>query len=542
MINVIFYNFNKKINSTAQPVPPMPADTVSETYQCVLKDGTSLLSPTIELRGASFDDAPSFNYCYIEALNKRYYYVTNIYWAMGTWLFDLSCDVLATYKASILASSQYVLRASEDYDDDILDAFYTDKIPSGGTYSYSEYAGITKLGINYPYGVEFETSGGTTGYSTDYFNKTALNLGTYVVGIVAGGSTGVTYYSFLSTPFNDFVNKVASLQPSNMASVDRGIANAIYNPFQYVVSVKWYPESAAAVSGSSTDTIKIGSDSVNLSTGNTATRINRADIETFSAFIDIPKHPLSTNRNYLNMSPWTEMSLYFEPFGLIPIDTTKILNATSIWLKWSVDYGTGTAILKVSTSPTMHNLIYYGMAEYGVEIPISSLVMDWKAGAIVAGVNYINKNRTNNTIKGFIGGMMASASNIVGHGRYKDDGLALTERYMSSSGKLVDAIVDATAASLGQLQVTGSVGSFLAYTNKNLPALIAHYMDPTEEDISRFGRPLCKVKTLSALSGGFVLCQDASISSYRNNTNQRPPLNQENTIILNYLNTGVYLE
>lgn len=92
------WTFAKRQNSTAQPPD---AQAVSRTVD--LKAAVSMLQPVFLLSEAS---TPTWNYCQFEG---RYYHITDITSVRkGLWEISASVDVLATYKANILASSAFV--------------------------------------------------------------------------------------------------------------------------------------------------------------------------------------------------------------------------------------------------------------------------------------------------------------------------------------------------------------------------------------------------------------------------------------------------
>lgn len=92
--------FSKKRNSTKQPVSFTNSRTIT------LKEGCSRDRPTFILTGDNFD----YNYC---IWNNKYYFIDEIT-SLHNNLIEVSCimDPLATYKADILASTQYVAYSS----------------------------------------------------------------------------------------------------------------------------------------------------------------------------------------------------------------------------------------------------------------------------------------------------------------------------------------------------------------------------------------------------------------------------------------------
>ena len=70
-MNVTFYTFAKRENSTAQP----GAGITSKTYDCKLKENTSIINPTIEIvkeAAQNYTDLLSYNYAYISDFGRYY--------------------------------------------------------------------------------------------------------------------------------------------------------------------------------------------------------------------------------------------------------------------------------------------------------------------------------------------------------------------------------------------------------------------------------------------------------------------------------------
>ena len=90
----------KRRNSTYQP-------TLNTSFDVLLKSPTSLHTPTFTINAASFD------YNYIK-WGDRYYFVTDVVSRNNSlWEVSAVCDVLATYKADIIASTQFVSYSSQ---------------------------------------------------------------------------------------------------------------------------------------------------------------------------------------------------------------------------------------------------------------------------------------------------------------------------------------------------------------------------------------------------------------------------------------------
>lgn len=102
-INVLFANFSKRINSTAQPV-----ESSMLSMSVVLKDGCTEHDPVFLISRPN--NTFQYNYC---KWDDRYYWVTNVEYTRNQ-LFTVTCrlDVLATHKAAILDTTAYVSYSS----------------------------------------------------------------------------------------------------------------------------------------------------------------------------------------------------------------------------------------------------------------------------------------------------------------------------------------------------------------------------------------------------------------------------------------------
>ena len=64
-----------------------------------MRDSSSIINPVILVEGASFD---GFNYSYIPQFD-RYYFIKNVInYRNNLWILELECDVLMSFKSSIL--------------------------------------------------------------------------------------------------------------------------------------------------------------------------------------------------------------------------------------------------------------------------------------------------------------------------------------------------------------------------------------------------------------------------------------------------------
>ncbi len=116
-------NFSKRRNSTKAP----SSDDVPVIRSAVLKDGCSKTHPSFFIQGIA-------EYTYVQAFG-RYYFVDNVEYDINDaeWL-HCSIDVLATWKAEILATSAFVSYSTSDYNSYIIDDRIAQKVTIGVDY------------------------------------------------------------------------------------------------------------------------------------------------------------------------------------------------------------------------------------------------------------------------------------------------------------------------------------------------------------------------------------------------------------------------
>lgn len=146
-MQVILYKYNGRMNTITKELP-----TSSLTLEGVLKEGTSLLNPSILIESTNYDRVVNdsnirvgylnngifrkiaynqlerlfdYNYAYIPDF-KRYYFITDINsFRTNLWRIDMKVDVLKTYESDILKQECYVLRNQYKYDVSLEDNLIT---------------------------------------------------------------------------------------------------------------------------------------------------------------------------------------------------------------------------------------------------------------------------------------------------------------------------------------------------------------------------------------------------------------------------------
>lgn len=525
MFNIVLYKFNKRPNSTALP----SQTTVSRTFSCAMKTITSVITPMVEISDTrGNNDIPLFNYAYISDF-QRYYFIEDIRFDLGVWTLYLRCDVLATYEEDIFNSRQYILRSESNFNPDLIDTLYNTYVDSTSNYSKVVPSGDPEV---------YNSSSETWVSTSAYFDR-SISSGAFCIGVVGNNLTGVSYYIMPANTFKALLNDAFNVVPSTITDVSSGIAQAIFNPLQYVTYCRWFPTLPLSGNlGPMVRYINFGGQRVpetgyiGGSVDTFCYQVDANQLEEYRIVMNLPKHPQAQSYPYLSLSPFSEYSLYFQPFGVIPLDSTKIYAAAQIRVEWKVDYCTGACELQVySISRDLDDdpLVYSESTQIGVNIPISSLVMDWKVGLGLSALQWVRTKA-----EGMSGG--APLTSFGNANRNMNDVRASIESSTPSDNTdLLSTIMDTLGASLGQVSTKGSSGSFIAY-NLGKPYIFAFFMNQTTHFPERFGQPCCKTLRLDNLTG-FVICSNASVSFAIKN----PTVDEQNAIC-SMLNTGVYLE
>ena len=498
-INVDFYSFAKKHNSTAVP------SSAPLTFACELKEGCSIIYPIVGLSNGSAWNPATYNYARIAAFN-RYYYVTDWSYEGGLWWATLNVDVLASWKTAIYNTTEYVERAAKTFDGAIIDAMYPAKMTY--TRSYCGWNGLVLLGSPWA-----ET----------------LENGVYIVGIINNDDVAVgavSYYAFTPAQFSNFKSYLlgsldwtgATLQPMD---VSENLFKAMFDPFQYIVSINWFPFSYTLISSLTLQTdIKIG-----------WWEIENIDHYIFSVpFVDFTKqlaihtHPLASTRGkYLNISPYTTYILHAPPFGVFELNTKIIADANfnsdgwaNILVNIRVDLISGKAMLSVNVTPAgpRTSIIILDIeAVLSIQIQLAQIYSQNNETTLV--------NTASNAVASLLG--VITSGNIVRQ---------VTGKERNVKSMYGSNVVDAATIGTLVMTQTGQTGSLSQFFLPFYVEWIAS--DMTDDAREDRGRPLYQEVQLSTLAPGFVLTTNSHVAI--------PGTDVEISEINDALDGGVFLE
>lgn len=467
-MQVKLFSFSKNVNSTAQPSGGI-------TFDCQIKGPCSVMNPSLVF---SSMDYISYNYCHIPTWG-RYYFINEWAYQDGRAVASLSCDVLASHKNAIGASYNYVLRAANQKNENVIDMLY----PMTSEVETITYADVAK---------EMSWSG-------------QVSAGSYVVGIVNGdtGSVGsVSYYVMTQTQFRALCASMFSA-PSSWLGIptdvlDEGLQKALVNPFQYIVSVYWFP--FAVSSGNAVSSILFGWWSFSQSAHN----ISSNGYSAFRLKFGIPKHPQATDRGaYLNGAPFSSYQLFIAGFGTFEIPADKMINQTELNCTMVVDSITGKAIVQVY-SDNAANPILTREAQIGVPIQINGITTPQGTGSIF-------KNAGT--------GILTSVLDLFG---LSEDSAA--------------AIGSAFATDYTSLSTNGANGCTSQFYYP--PFLQGNFKNVVDDFPEKYGCPLCEPRTINSLEG-YVQCDHATLEDLGGNSAFTGTENEYNSIIA-FMNGGFY--
>lgn len=477
---VRLYTLNKRENSTKRP------EGDGNLQRCILRRGSSLMTPVLEFDfGTDTDSNPiEYNYCYIPQF-ERYFFIEDWTFSGALWIASCRCDVLATYKTEIGATSLYILRASAASDGAITDTLYPAK--TGCTFD-------------------------STVVSTPWI----LSGGTFVIGVVNQEPTigGLCYFAMTPSQVASVLDALLadsflSNNSVTIAGVSKDALKGLIDPVQYIKSAVYIPVAKSYLGGDLTSFRLNGWSAGFGSLGTEAINVNQARYLVTKTFT-IPKHPQAASRGvYLNQAPFSVYTLTIPPFGTIDIDSTVLRNASSLTAEVTIDLPTGLGILTVTCNGIVLNRLE---ANVGVPVQLSQVSRDYVGGitSVLSGVS---------SIAGGVAGGIATggAMGVVTGGSGVASGLS--------------SIGDAVKALTPRAESVGSGGSY-AQLVKDW-RLDAQFFPIVDEDNAHNGRPYCKLATPASL-GGYMMIRDGDVAISGTSA--------EDAAVRSYLQTGFYYE
>jgi hypothetical protein len=457
---VDLYTFSKEANSTARPT------SAAASYSCVIKEPCGILNPTIKLNLGLTANPHTYNYAYIPTFG-RYYFIREWTFQDALWHAAMDVDALASWKDSIGNSTCYVLRSAAQFSPAIVDTSYQ------GTND-------TTLDVD---------------FATSPWSISDIANGSFIVG-VAGQST--TYYimtaAALDYLFNYMFSDVyaAALVGAEWLGLYPQL-KAQTNPLQYITSIMWVPFTAT---GTEVTSIRVGWVNIPMSA---CWKVSGSGLRGGTTTFTIRRHPQAARGEYLNNAPFSHYSLFFPPWGNIPLEADIIANCATLNALTYVDLRTGGGTLAIFGDE--NHLMSIMHAQVGISYQVSQ-VLNRGAG----GLNLLAP-------------VLSTAANI------------LTGNVAGASATIAAEIGNLAAAKIPSATTIGSMGGMNALTGD--PALQYEFKKIVDEDINHRGRPLCSNYKISDLSG-YIQVANAAIDIAATQT--------ERTAITGFMEGGFFYE
>lgn len=506
-MNVILYSFSKRKNSTK-----IPTASTGTTISCQLKENCSVLNPTLIFNpgNSAFSNpfSPSqFNYVNIPFFG-RYYFVDDWTFLNGVWECRLSVDVLASFKLSIGNMSEYIVRSSVAKNGEIIDNMFpaTCDIRVNNTLVASPFARSYGGGY-YIVGVINNDSAASQGAVT-YYQMTASQV--------------ATLKSYMMS--ESFLSEQGLTTQGVIEVLPKELLKTLYNPFQYIASCEWFPFPFSQIDGawkSLDNNMQFGW--WRPSTNIPGYRISSSvPVDHYVVRYPVLAHPQREARGiYLDHSPYSIRTLYFEPYGSIPLNDESIQGGDYIRIEIDTDLVLGDSVLSVyhdrpSGSETYTNmgLLFRTSSKVSVSIQLAQNTIDIMGtkdamivnagGQLASGISGILKNGFSLSSIGAIGDTLNSA---------------------------LSAVADSASNPVGQLQTSGANGSLARFAQNNY--FVQQWRMIVDNDNAQKGSPLCEVRTIKNLGGYMVVdTPDVSISGF----------SAENNMIVGFLSGGFFYE
>lgn len=466
-MQAIFYQFAKRTNSTKQP-------SGGQEFGIDLKAPCNIIDPEIKI--ATQSDPTGYNYCYLPTFS-RYYWVKNWTYVDGLWNASLTVDTLASYRDEIGYSTEYVVRSSAKYNGTISDGLY----PATAE-------------------VRSATSAFQGGFSE------TISGGFFVIGFIAKAANSIGAITYVvMTPGNakklsaKLLTDVSYLSIDN-AEISDNLTKVLFNPYQYIVSCNYFPFDVAELAAHLplVSNVDVGWWSVDVPCWILGADNNNL---TKSVSVGIPKHPQAASRGgYCNASPYTDYTIFLQPFGVIPLDASKLWGAATLSIQYVVDLFTGDSILRIFTNT--NQLVHETTAKLGVPIQLSNIAFDIPSGGGLLQTG----------IAAAFGGLQAAFSG----GSISDVG---------------NGILNAAQATNADVASKGATGSTIAFDT--VPYIVARFKILVDDNNEHHGRPLCQKVQLFSIPG-FIMVDDPDIAL--------PATAAEIDSVKSYMKNGFFLE
>lgn len=448
MTEIVLYHFSKRKNSTKRPTGQ------GAEVPCLLKSATTFQNPTFILQ-KPMNDMLQFNY----AKWADHYYFIDSTTSINAGQTEISCteDVLATYKNEISNYTCFIERSSNQTTlaNDTMYIPTNDWVLSARNVSHKEKIMTSTYSQQYIIRVVSRT-----GVASYYINGDQLN--------------NLLDYMYTESNFTDVITDA--------------ITKLMFDPFKYIVDLKWIPFVESAFKNNNNEAIQLGF----WDSGVMAKRIDEDTVVNFSysfAF-DNPLYAITDFRYY---SP--SFSNYFIklPFiGVVALNPYKIDESVNALYQFDATSGLCNVFLQSKK-------VVFASYQFQLSVPVQ--------------IGYASTN---------IAQLTTSAVSLVGAGLQGNIAQGI------SSG--IEAGRSITAPEVSMLGTIGNISNIL---NNQILEFNSYACTSINPDGASEGYADGTVRSISGLSG-YIKCRNASI--------EISGFTGDQEAVNNYLNSGFYYE
>ena len=448
MTEIVLYHFSKRKNSTKRPTGQ------GTEVPCLLKSATTFQNPKFILQ-KPMNDMLQFNY----AKWADHYYFIDSTTSINAGQTEISCteDVLATYKNEIGNYTCFIERSSNQ----TTLANDTMYIPT------NEWVLSTRNVIH-------KEKIMTNTYSQQYIIRVVSRTGVASYYINGDQLNNLLDYMYTESNFTDVITDA--------------ITKLMFDPFKYIVDLKWIPFVESAFKNNNNETIQLGF----WDSGVWAKRIDEDTVVNFSysfAF-DNPLYAITDFRYY---SP--SFSNYFIklPFiGVVALNPYKIDESVNALYQFDATSGLCNVFLQSKK-------VVFASYQFQLSVPVQ--------------IGYASTN---------IAQLTTSAVSLVGAGLQGNIAQGI------SSG--IEAGRSITAPEVSMLGTIGNISNIL---NNQILEFNSYACTSINPDGASEGYADGTVRSISGLSG-YIKCRNASI--------EISGFTGDQEAVNNYLNSGFYYE
>lgn len=448
MTEIVLYHFSKRKNSTKRPIGQ------GTEVPCLLKSATTFQSPIFILQ-RPMNDMLQFNYC---KWADHYYFIDSTT-SINAGQTEITCteDVLATYKNEIGSYTCFIERSSNQ------NTFANDSmyIPT------NDWVLSTR-------NVTHKEKIMTSTYSQQY-----------IIRVVS--RTGVASYYINGDQLNNLLDFMYT--ESNFTDVIQdAITKLMFDPFKYIVDLKWVPFVESAFKSSNDESIQLGF----WDSGVAAKRIDEDTVVNFSysfAF-DNPLYAITDFRYY--SSSFSNYFIKLPFIGVVAINPYKIDATVNALYQFDATSGLCNVFLQSKR-------VVFASYQLQLSVPVQ--------------IGYASTN---------IAQLATSTVSLVGAGLQGNIAQGI------SSG--IEAGRSITAPEISMLGTVGNISNIL---NNQILEFNSYACTSIDPDEASEGFVDGNIRSISGLTG-FVKCRNASI--------EISGFTGDQEAVNNYLNSGFYYE